>query len=146
LLREEDVVKLHMLTMERVLIVDGHSVLHATDWLLDLHRQNQGVARERLVTEMSEFQCVSDYSVVLVFDGQGSRIDKQGGSETEALVMYSRSRETADAVIEKLAVRHAVKYDVIVASNDRMVLDSCAVSGAHGVSVRGLWDLVDNTN
>ncbi len=129
--------------MEKVLIVDGHSAIHATDWLLDIHTDHHESGREALVRELTQLQQMTDFYVVIVFDGKGHTRGKQGGNEKEALVMYSRTNETADRVIERIAVQQAQKHDVQVASNDRMVLDSCSVSGAHVMSITNLWELVD---
>lgn len=131
--------------MEKVLIVDGHSAIYATPWLLDIHQDNQSAGRESLIRELSQLQDMSDFHVVIVFDGKGVSRSHEGGNEKEILVIYSRGSETADRVIERIAVQQAKKYDVQVASNDRMVLDSTYASGAHGMSITSLWDLVEHT-
>ena len=129
--------------MEKLLIVDGHNVIHCTDWLNDIHRQDQELGREKLILELSEFQAMSDFSVVLVFDGKGARRGYEGGNQKDILVIYSKTGETADRVIERIALQQSKKNDVQVISNDRMVLDSCFASGAHGMSVISLWELID---
>ena len=129
--------------MERILVIDGHSVIHATDWLLQIHNNHPESGREALVRELSEFQNMTAYHVVLVYDGKGHHRGKQGGSEKDILVMYSRSNETADKVIERIAVQQSVKHDVQVVSNDRMVLDSCSASGAFVMSVTNMWEKID---
>lgn len=130
--------------MEKVLIIDGHSAIHATSWLLELHDENQMAGRDALVRELSQLQDMTDFHVVVVFDGKGASRSHEGGDEKEILVIYSRGNETADRVIERIAVQQAKKYDVQVASNDRMVLDSTYTSGAHGMSITNLWDLFEN--
>ncbi len=129
--------------MEKVLIVDGHSAIHATPWLLDLHRVNMSSGRDALVRELSDFQNLTSYYVVLVFDGQGAKVEKHGGSETDIMIMYSQTNQTADAVIERLVARQGKKHDVQVGSNDRMVLESCYASGAHVMSIDQMWDLIN---
>jgi len=131
--------------MDKVLVIDGHSVIHTTEELAVLHSQQQHSAREKLHRLLSDFQCVSDYSVILVFDGKGTKKFKQTGSKGEAMLMYSSGGETADAVIEQLCARHASKYNVSVVSNDRMVLDSVSVSGAFPMSVRSFWEIYDRS-
>lgn len=131
--------------MGKVLIVDGHSAILTTAWLAEIHASHQESGRASLVKEMAEFQNLTDFHVVIIFDGKGSGRDKQGGNEKDPLVMFSRANETADRVIERIAVQQSRKYDVQVASNDRMVLDSCSVSGAHVMSVKGMWEMIDNT-
>ena len=64
--------------MEKILIVDGHSVIHATDWLLEIHDNHPESGREALVRELCNLQNMSDFHVVLVFDGKGFSRGKKG--------------------------------------------------------------------
>ncbi len=130
--------------MERILIVDGHSAILSTPWLTEIHSDHQESGRNALVRELSEFQNLTDFKVVLVYDGQGNTRGKSGGTEKDILVLFSRTNETADKVIERIAAQQASKHDVNVASNDRMVLDSCSASGAHVMSIRSLWEFIDH--
>ena len=131
--------------MEKILMVDGHSVIHATDWLAEIHENHQESGRLALIRELTEFQNRRGYYVVLVFDGKGFHRGKEGGTEKDVLVLYSKTGESADEVIERLAVKHGMKHAVNVVSNDRLVLDSCAVSGAFGMSVRSMWELIERS-
>jgi len=128
---------------EKLLLVDGHSAIYSTDWLKDIHESHQESGRRALVKELTEFQNMSDLKVVIVFDGKGALRGKEGGTEKDPLVIFSRTNETADRVIERIAAQQASKNDVEVSSNDRMVLDSCSASGAHVYSITGLWDKLD---
>jgi len=130
--------------MQRVIIIDGHSVIHSTAVLEQLHAQDMYSARVKLHRDLSDFQCISDYSVLIVFDGKGAKRSKERGSDSEAMVIYSSGGETADAVIEKLCVKYAQRYDVSVVSNDRMVLDSVSASGGFSMSVRHFWEIVES--
>jgi len=130
--------------MEKILIVDGHSVIHASKWLLEIHENHQESGREALVRELSNFQNTSLYNVVLVFDGKGKMRTKRGGSDKEILILYSLDSESADQVIERIVAKQARRHQVEVVSNDRMVLDSSSASGAFAMSVKSLWDLLDS--
>ena len=129
--------------MEKVLIVDGHSAIFSTPWLRELHQTNNDSGRDALTRELSDYQNLSDTYVILVYDGKGKTIGQQGGTEKEILILYSRTNQTADTIIERLAAKHAKKHDVQVASNDLMVLESCYASGAHTMSIDSLWDKID---
>lgn len=129
--------------MEKLLLVDGHSAIHSTEWLNDIHKNYQESGRLALIKELNEFQNITDFKVVLVFDGQGCTRDKSGGNEKEILVIYSRTSETADRVIERISVQQSSRNLVEVASNDRMVLDSCSASGAHVMSITNMWEFID---
>ena len=129
--------------MGKILLVDGHNVIHSTEWLLEVHENHPESGREALVRELSELQNMTEFHVVIVFDGKGHSRGKQGGTKKEVLVMYSRSNETADRVIERIVQQQAVKDEVQVVSNDRMILDSCSASGAFVMSVKNMWEMVD---
>jgi len=131
------------MSMDKALIVDGHSAIFSTSWLRDIHNTNPDAGRDALIRELSNFQNQSNYSVILVFDGKGSRIDKQGGSEKDILILYSRTNQTADIIIERLAAKYSKGYELQVASNDRIVLESCYASGALAMSIDSLWELID---
>lgn len=130
--------------MDKVLIVDGHSAIFSTPELADEHARNATRARLELIRRLTYFQDISDYHVVLVFDGKGDALDRQMRQDLDILVMYSRGNQSADAVIERLVARHAEKYDVQVASNDRFVLDTISVFGAFPMSIRRMWELLDS--
>lgn len=130
--------------MDKVLIVDGHSAIFSTSQLAQEHLRHTGRARMELIRELTHFQDVSDYHVVLVFDGKGEKLDALVRQDLDILVMYSRANQTADSVIERIVAQHAEKYNVEVASNDRYVLDTISVFGALPMSVRRMWELVDS--
>ncbi|WP_143183378.1 NYN domain-containing protein [Rubritalea squalenifaciens] len=130
--------------MQSILIVDGHSAIFATEYLLQLHRDNPGMARTELHRELTRFQDTSSYAVVLVFDGKGHDRDQPLRGEEDIMVIYSKTGETADTVIERLAARFADKYQLVVASNDRMVLDCVSAFGATPSSIRSMWAMIDH--
>ena len=75
--------------------------------------------------------------MVVVFDGSTSRISEE--REREGLqVFYADAATTADAVVERLAARHAATHRIRVASADGMVRDSVMASGAGWMSPEGL--------
>ena len=131
--------------MERVYIVDGHSVIFSTPELREYHGAGkQGeVARNELIRTLTDFQDRNDVKVILVFDGQGRNNKPEPRQEMDIMVIYSRARQTADSVIERLAAKYAERYDINVVSNDRAVLDTVSSSGAHAMSVRSMWEVVD---
>lgn len=131
------------MVMQQILIVDGHSAIFSTPHLCDLHDQNPRLARIELHRELTNFQDTSDYAVVLVFDGKGSVRDIPQRQDDDIMVIYSRDGETADTVIERLAVRFSQKYQITVASNDRLVLDGASVAGALPCSIKGMWSEIN---
>ena len=129
--------------MDKVLIVDGHSAVFSTPELAEIHQYDMRRARAELIRILTHFQDVSDYYVVLVFDGKGDKLDQELRQDKDILVMYSKANQTADAVIERIVAQQAKKFKVEVASNDRYVLDTISVFGAFPMSIRRMWELVE---
>jgi predicted RNA-binding protein with PIN domain len=95
------------------------------------------------VAWLTAYSDLSDWHVVVVFDGRQAQRGVEGGSEREVLVIYAKGIETADSVIERMVARQAGKDRIRVASNDRLVLDTCAAFGAEGMSIRSLDEEVE---
>lgn len=126
--------------MEQLLIVDGHSAIFGMEDLRELHQgPKRHIARMELVKRLREIGDRGEWKVVVVFDGRQTERGYEGGAEEGILVIYSKARETADAVVERLAARFSEKGDrVRVASDDRMVLLTATTFGAEGMKIAEL--------
>jgi predicted RNA-binding protein with PIN domain len=121
------------------MIVDGHSIIHAWDDLLRLHRQSvrRYLAREALVKRLRLYQDVTDTRVVVVFDGTGEKVSEE--RETAGIqIFYADAGRTADSVIERLVARYAGLYPIRVATADGMERDTVEAFGAVCLSPRQL--------
>lgn len=127
----------------KVFIVDGHSAIFTSESLADLHRQSGELARTELIRALRWFHDMSDYAVVVVFDGKSGGDLPASTTGEDIMVVFSQGGASADAVIERMAARHSEKYEVFVASNDRGVLDAISASGAFPMSIRAMWELID---
>lgn len=119
----------------KFLLVDGHSIIHAWDALLRLHLRTEKryLAREELLKRMRTLQDMGGERVVVVFDGTGSKITDE--REPDGVqVFYADAGHTADAVIERLAVKYAAQFALRVCTADRMIFDSVRASGAEWIS------------
>lgn len=104
---------------QKLLIVDGHSMIFQWPQLRALHDQKTATAREQLVTLLTRYHDASDYHVAVVFDGRGPRANEQenpGGIQ----IFYSGAGQTADSVIERLVAKYAKIFDVVVATDDHL--------------------------
>ncbi len=123
----------------RYLIVDGHSMIFAWPDLTRLHAHNNEAARNELVRRMARFQDAGDERVVVVFDGQGSKVESQLVDEG-IQVVYSKSGQTADSVIERLTANYAASNEIRVATSDRMEQMTVSTFGATTISAESLAD------
>ncbi len=121
----------------RVLLVDGHSMIFQWPDLTLQHGRQGSLARETLIKMLRALQDNSDWHVVVVFDGKGATASE--ASEPHGIqVFYSKSGQTADSVIERLAAKYAEKYDVMVATDDIPERTTVESFGANTMSSRQL--------
>src|SRR5438093_11620194 len=123
------------------LIVDGHSVIFAWTELRKLHARRSSLAREALIKQLRDFQDWTGMRVVVVFDGKGRKVE--GTSEPgDVQVFYSRSGQSADAIIERLASKYAKQFELMVATSDSMEAETVHACGAESISPDGLRGLI----
>jgi predicted RNA-binding protein with PIN domain len=123
------------------LIVDGHSVIFAWPELRKLHARRSSLARKTLIKQLRDYQDWTGVRVAVVFDGKGkktSAISEPG----EVQIFYSRSGQSADAIVERLASKYAKQFDLTVATSDSMEAETVQACGAEWTSPDGLRALL----
>ena len=132
---------------ESCLIVDGYNMIFAWEELKQLAKENIGMARERLVDLLVNYQGYRGIRLILVFDAY--RI-KDNATHTEHRadvdIVYTKTSQTADAYIEKAVHDLKEKYDLSVASSDGLIQNAIFAQGAKRVSSRELELQVNNVN
>ena len=132
-----------MQSRPRYLIVDGHSVIFAWPELRKLHARRSSLAREALLKQLRDYQDWTGVRVVAVFDGKGKKVEATSDPE-EVQIFYSRSGQSADAIIERLASKYAKQFDLMVATSDSMEAETVHACGAESISAEGLRGLLAN--
>ena len=79
--------------------------------------------------------------VVAVFDGKGNKVDTIS-YPGDVQIFYSRSGQSADAIIERLASKYAKQYELMVATADSMEAETVQACGAEWISPDGLRALL----
>jgi predicted RNA-binding protein with PIN domain len=125
----------------RYLLVDAHSVIFAWPELRKLHARRSSLARETLMKQLRDYQDWTGVRVVVVFDGTGKKIDMIS-EYGDIQVFYSRSGQSADAIIERLASKYAKRYELMVATSDNMEAETVMACGAETISPDGLRALL----
>jgi uncharacterized protein len=125
----------------RYLIVDGHSVIFAWPELRKLHARRSSLAREALIKQLRNYQDWTGVRVVAVFDGKGTKIEATSGP-ADVQVFYSRTGQTADAIIERLASKYAERFELMVATSDSMEGETVEACGAEWISPEALRALL----
>jgi len=119
------------------------------DWddLATMHGRNTAAAREELVRRLTGLQDNSDWTVAVVFDGVGVKPSSDSTPHGIA-VFYSKSGQTADSIIERLAAKYAKDHDVTVATNDLMERTTAEAFGSFtisGLQLRAEIDMARNS-
>ena len=127
----------------RYLIVDGHSLIFAWPELRKLHARRSSLAREALIKRLRDYQDWTGVRVVVVFDGKGRKIEATSGP-ADVQVFYSRTGQTADAIIERLASKYAKHFELAVATSDSMERETVQACGAEWISPEALHGLLSS--
>jgi predicted RNA-binding protein with PIN domain len=125
----------------RYLIVDGHSIIFAWPELRKLHARRSSIAREELSRQLRHYQDWTGVRVVIVFDGKGRKIGTTS-DPGDVQIFYSRSGQTADAIVERLASKYAKRFELMVATADSMEGETVQACGAEWISPEALRGLL----
>jgi predicted RNA-binding protein with PIN domain len=128
---------------DRYLIVDGHSVIFAWPDLRKLHDQRTSLARDELVKRLRDYQDWTGVHVVVVFDGKGAEVSNQADPH-EVQIFYSRTGQTADTIIERLAGKYGERFRLTVATSDTLERATATAFGADSVSPEALRQLLED--
>ena len=132
---------------ENFLLIDGYNVVHAWPELRELASENINAAAGRLMDIVSNYQAISGYKTILVFDAY-----KVKGHSEEVLdyhnikVVYTKTAETADHYIERYAHEKGKKYPVTVVTSDGVEQVIIRGAGAWLISSRDFLNLVNDLN
>jgi len=122
---------------QKILIVDGHSMIFQWPELAGVYATQGASVRETLVRMLTALQDGSDWTVAVVFDGRGVKPSSEG-APGGIKIFYSKTGQTADSIIERLAAKYAPDCDVTVATDDHLERLTVESFGAVSISSRQL--------
>ena len=126
------------------LIVDGYNMIYSWDELKELGETDITTAREMLIDELLAYQAYLKWHMIIVFDGykvQGNTGTRIRQKNTE--IVYTRTNETADEYIQKIAAELRNTYDITVASSDALIQNAVFAQGALRMSSRELLSRIE---
>ncbi|MEO6847869.1 MAG: NYN domain-containing protein [Chthoniobacterales bacterium] len=129
----------------RFLLVDGHSVIFQWKDLASMHAKKTEHARKHLARILRDFQDTSDYQVVLIFDGRGPRVSQEHVKD-DIQIFYSKSGQSADAVIERLTAKYAPNHEITVVTDDNLERQTVTTFGGHWISTTQLLREVEEAD
>lgn len=130
--------------MADILIIDGYNFLHSWPELVSLKESSLAHARDKLITELVNYQAYWGGQVVIVFDAHKAndttpRKEKIGSVE----VIYTGEGETADMLIEKMVGDYSPGNQVYVATSDGIEQRIILGKGALRIPVTELKDSIE---
>jgi predicted RNA-binding protein with PIN domain len=128
----------------RYLIVDGHSIIFAWPELRKLHARRSSLARETLIKQLRDYQDWTGVRVVVVFDGKGRKLSATS-EPGDVQIFYSRTGQSADAIIERLASKYAKRFELMAATSDLMEAQTVQACGAERISPEALRSLLSSS-
>lgn len=107
------------------ILVDGYSLLHSWPELARGKPRHSASAREELIRVLTQYRDVSGTPISIIFDGSGAPAGTPKTLSTPELeVLYSKSGQTADDVIERVVHRLLAFGEVLVVTDDHAERDT----------------------
>ncbi|MCI8387138.1 MAG: GTP-binding protein [Clostridiales bacterium] len=120
------------------LLIDGYNIIFAWDELNKLAAESLDLARNELITRISNYQGFKQCEIIIVFDAYKV---KHGQGELERInnisVVYTKEAETADTYIEKATHELSKTHRVRVATSDNQEQLIILGNGAIRLSASG---------
>jgi len=127
------------------ILVDGYSLLHNWPQLAPGKARHSAAARDELIHVLTLYRDAVGTPITVVFDGAGPRNGKKERTPTpEFEVLYSRSGQTADDIIERVAVRMQPFGEVLAVTDDYAERDTVFYHGGMAVSCFNFIEDVQN--
>lgn len=105
--------------MKKLLIVDGYNLIYEADRYKKWREDNLELARVKLIEDLATLKMISDYDIIIVFDAAKTNAKDRNHAEILGIdVWFTRAGETADHMIERMAVKGGYDGDIVVATSD----------------------------
>jgi len=117
------------------ILIDGYSLLHSWPELAPGKARHTAAARDELIHQITRYQDVIGTPITIVFDGANNDIRLSTvESSREVEILYSRTGQTADDIIERLAHRFAAYGEILAVTDDYAERDTVIAMGGLAAS------------
>lgn len=125
------------------ILVDGYSLLHGWPEIAPREPRFSASAREELIHMLERYSDASRTPVTVVFDGNTTQgVRKEGVSTGQVEILYSRTGQTADQIIERVAHRMKPYGEVLAVTDDLAERDTVIAMGGVTSSCRTFVGMV----
>jgi hypothetical protein len=113
------------------ILVDGYSLLHAWPEIAPGKARYSAAARSEVIHRLRQYGDAISTPITVVFDGAGpaASVAAEVPSTPEMEIIYSKSGQTADDIIERVTAKLVQYGEVLVVSNDYAERDTVASVG-----------------
>lgn len=116
------------------ILVDGYSLLHNWPQLAPGKPRHSEEARDELIHVLTLYRDATGTPITIVFDGSGPRTKPARPPNPELEVLYSSGLQTADDIIERVAVRMQKYGEVLAVTDDFKERETVFFHGGMAVS------------
>jgi uncharacterized protein len=111
------------------ILVDGYSLLHNWPELAPGKPRHSMEARDELIRILTLYRDATHTPITIVFDGAGKSAGTEFPSTPELEILFSRSGQTADQIIERVAARMGNFGEVLAVTDDYAERDTVFYQG-----------------
>jgi uncharacterized protein len=128
------------------ILVDGYSLLHNWPELAPDKPRHSAAAREELIARLTQYHDACGTPVTIVFDGEsGATANAERPPSPQVEVLFSRTGQTADQMIERAAHRLLAYGEVLVVTDDYAERETIGSLGGMTSSCLNFVQTVDST-
>lgn len=128
------------------ILVDGYSLLHNWPELARGKARHSAAARDELIHILTQYRDAIGTPITIFFDGAGAPVGTPAAISTPELeVLYSKSGQTADEMIERAAYRFADYGEVLAVTDDLAERDTVISLGGSASSCLSFIQTVEST-
>jgi predicted RNA-binding protein with PIN domain len=127
------------------ILVDGYSLLHHWPELAPGSPRHSMQARDELIRVLTLYRDAIGTPITIVFDGAGKSASTEFPSTPDLEIIYSRSGQTADQIIERVAARMGDYGEVLAVTDDYAERDTVFYHGGMASSCANFVKDVERT-
>jgi len=128
------------------ILIDGYSLLHNWPELAPGKPRHSAAARSELIHIVTQYRDAIVTPITIFFDGGGAPPGTPAAMSTpEVEVLYSKSGQTADDMIERAAYRFSEYGEVLAVTDDFAERDTVISVGGSTSSCLNFIQTVENT-
>ncbi|MEO7297000.1 MAG: NYN domain-containing protein [Verrucomicrobiota bacterium] len=128
------------------ILVDGYSLLHSWPELAPGKPRHSAAARNELIHWLTLYRDAIGTPITVVFDGGGAPVGTPATLSTpEMEILFSRSGQTADDIIERVTHRMQSFGEVLAVTDDHAERDTVIAMGGMASSCLNFIRTMENT-